>query len=192
MLGQPPGADPAALSLAEPSPDGPIQRSSSVRERAQRFAPAAPTPSGGPEGAGGGGGRAGPAQLQRGPRSAPSSGIAQNSRGGGRGAEQSPAQPPAGPRPVGSGTGSGSATAAAAAAHDGMKTYFTIEIKDGRVQPLTQSLTPRVVAAPGSQRAGGHRVGMCWGQLGTRWGWWVPGGGTAGSGRRGCRMCREG
>uniref|UniRef100_A0A493T3H7 Smoothelin n=2 Tax=Anas platyrhynchos TaxID=8839 RepID=A0A493T3H7_ANAPP len=145
----------APAGRVEPSPDGPIQRSSSVRERAQRFAPAAPTPSGGPEGAGGGGGRAGPAQLQRGPRSAPSSGIAQNSRGGGGGggAEQSPAQPPAGPRPVGSGTGSGSATAAAAAAHDGMKTYFTIEIKDGRVQPLTQSLTPRVVAAPGSQRA---------------------------------------
>ncbi|KAM9178833.1 smoothelin isoform 2-T2 [Mergus octosetaceus] len=143
----------APAGRVEPSPDGPIQRSSSVRERAQRFAPAAPTPSGGPEGAGGGGGRAGPAQWQRGPRSAPSSGIAQNSRGGGGGggAEQSPAQPPAGPRPVGSGTGSGSATAAAA--HDGMKTYFTIEIKDGRVQPPTQSLTPRVVAAPGSQRA---------------------------------------
>ncbi|XP_019329247.1 PREDICTED: smoothelin [Aptenodytes forsteri] len=32
---------------------------------------------------------------------------------------------------------------------DGMKTYVTIEIKDGRVRPLT----PRVVAAPGSQRA---------------------------------------
>ncbi|POI27613.1 hypothetical protein CIB84_008637 [Bambusicola thoracicus] len=35
-----------------------------------------------------------------------------------------------------------------------MKTYFTIEIKDGRVQPHTQSVTPRIVAAPGSQRAG--------------------------------------
>uniref|UniRef100_A0A8V0ZNC9 Smoothelin n=1 Tax=Gallus gallus TaxID=9031 RepID=A0A8V0ZNC9_CHICK len=34
-----------------------------------------------------------------------------------------------------------------------MKTYFTIEIKDGRVQPHTQSVTPRIVAAPGSQRA---------------------------------------
>uniref|UniRef100_A0A8B9SZ80 Calponin-homology (CH) domain-containing protein n=1 Tax=Anas platyrhynchos TaxID=8839 RepID=A0A8B9SZ80_ANAPL len=41
-----------------------------------------------------------------------------------------------------------------------MKTYFTIEIKDGRVQPLTQSLTPRVVAAPGSQRAGGLPLGL--------------------------------
>ncbi|XP_074743177.1 smoothelin isoform X1 [Strix uralensis] len=32
---------------------------------------------------------------------------------------------------------------------DGMKTFVTIEIKDGRVQPLA----PRVAAAPGSQRA---------------------------------------
>ncbi|XP_009467457.1 PREDICTED: smoothelin [Nipponia nippon] len=53
------------------------------------------------------------------------------------GAEQRPAPVPAGPRP---GPGPGL---------DGMKTYFTIEIKDGRVQPLA----PRVVAAPGSQRA---------------------------------------
>ncbi|OXB65870.1 hypothetical protein ASZ78_008564 [Callipepla squamata] len=39
-----------------------------------------------------------------------------------------------------------------------MKTYFTIEIKDGRVQPHTQSVTPRIVAAPGSQRAAMVRV----------------------------------
>ncbi|XP_035196646.1 smoothelin isoform X2 [Oxyura jamaicensis] len=132
-------SSPCPAGRVEPSPD--VQRSSSVRDRAQRFAPAAPAAAGGPEGAGGSGGRAGPGQWQRGPRSAPS-GPAQNSRGGGGGAEQSPARPPAGPRPVGS-----------SGAHDGMKTYFTIEIKDGRVQPLTQSLTPRVVAAPGSQRA---------------------------------------
>ncbi|RMC06104.1 hypothetical protein DUI87_17649 [Hirundo rustica rustica] len=30
-----------------------------------------------------------------------------------------------------------------------MKTFFTIEIKDGRVQPLA----PRITATPGSQRA---------------------------------------
>uniref|UniRef100_A0A8B9BTF3 Smoothelin n=1 Tax=Anser brachyrhynchus TaxID=132585 RepID=A0A8B9BTF3_9AVES len=135
----------------EPSPDGPVRRSSSVRERAQRFAPAAPAPAGGPEGAGGAGGRAGPGQWQRGPRSAPP-GPAQNARGGGGGAEQSPAQPPAGPRPAGPGPGPG--------AHDGMKTYFTIEIKDGRVQPLTQSLTPRVVAAPGSQQRAELTLGL--------------------------------
>ncbi|XP_053849914.1 smoothelin isoform X6 [Vidua macroura] len=45
--------------------------------------------------------------------------------------EQRPA-----PRPVGSRL-------------DAMKTFFTIEIKDGRVQPLA----PRITAAPGSQRA---------------------------------------
>ncbi|XP_072207536.1 smoothelin isoform X3 [Excalfactoria chinensis] len=134
---------------AEPSP---VQRSSSVRERAQRFTPSGATPvgtagrqraaAGGPEGAGGAAGRAGPGQWQRGPRTAPS-GPAQNARGAGDGgAEQRP--PPAGPRPAGTGP---------TAAHDGMKTYFTIEIKDGRVQPHTQSVTPRIVAAPGSQRA---------------------------------------
>uniref|UniRef100_A0A8B9DQJ7 Smoothelin n=2 Tax=Anser cygnoides TaxID=8845 RepID=A0A8B9DQJ7_ANSCY len=41
-----------------------------------------------------------------------------------------------------------------------MKTYFTIEIKDGRVQPLTQSLTPRVVAAPGSQQRAELTLGL--------------------------------
>ncbi|XP_025937371.1 smoothelin, partial [Apteryx rowi] len=39
--------------------------------------------------------------------------------------------------------------AAGPGAHDAMKTCFTIEIKDGRVQPLST----RVVGAPGSQRA---------------------------------------
>ncbi|XP_040433223.1 LOW QUALITY PROTEIN: smoothelin [Cygnus olor] len=141
----------------EPSPDGPVRRSSSVRERAQRFAPAAPAPApaGGPEGAGGAGGRARPGQWQRGPRSAPP-GPAQNARGGGGGAEQSPAQLPAGPRPAGPGPGPGPGPGA----HDGMKTYFTIEIKDGRVQPLTQSLTPRVVAAPGSQQRAELTLGL--------------------------------
>ncbi|KAL2298676.1 hypothetical protein Nmel_015682 [Mimus melanotis] len=50
---------------------------------------------------------------------------------GSGGAEQRPA-----PRPAGSRL-------------DAMKTFFTIEIKDGRVQPLA----PRITAAPGSQRA---------------------------------------
>ncbi|KAM6193583.1 smoothelin isoform 1-T1 [Sarcoramphus papa] len=128
----------------EPSPAGPLPRAASVRERAQRFTPAGPGPAlsaaaaaaaGGPAGAGGAAGRAGPGQWQRGPRTAPP-GPAQNARGGGGGgAEHRPAPVPAGPRP-----GPGL---------DGMKTYFTIEIKDGRVQPLA----PRVVAAPGSQRA---------------------------------------
>ncbi|KAM7089838.1 smoothelin isoform 2-T2 [Ciconia maguari] len=126
----------------EPSPAGPPPRAVSVRERAQRFTPAGPGPgpapsaaAGGPAGAGGAGGRAGPGQWQRGPRTAPP-GPAQNARGGsGGGAEQRPAPVPASPRP-----GPGL---------DGMKTYFTIEIKDGRVQPLA----PRVVAAPSSQRA---------------------------------------
>ncbi|XP_075626249.1 smoothelin isoform X2 [Balearica regulorum gibbericeps] len=119
----------------EPSPAGPSPRAASVRERAQRFTPAGPGPApsaaaGGPAGAGGAGGRAGPGQWQRGPRTAPP-GPAQNARGGGGGAEQRPA-------PVSAGPGL-----------DGMKTTFTIEIKDGRMQPLT----PRVVATPGSQRA---------------------------------------
>uniref|UniRef100_A0A8C9G7E4 Smoothelin n=1 Tax=Pavo cristatus TaxID=9049 RepID=A0A8C9G7E4_PAVCR len=142
-------SSPCPQGHAEPSP---VQRSSSVRERAQRFTPSGATPvgtagrqraaAGGPEGAGGAAGRAGPGQWQRGPRAAPP-GPAQNARGaGGGGAEQRP--PPAGPRPAGTGP---------TAAHDGMKTYFTIEIKDGRVQPHTQSVTPRIVAAPGSQRA---------------------------------------
>ncbi|KAM9259919.1 smoothelin [Cariama cristata] len=125
----------------EPSPGGPLPRAASVRERAQRFAPAGPGPApsaaaaaaGGPAGAGGAGGRAGPGQWQRGPRTAPP-GPAQNAQGGGGGgAEQRRTSVPAGPRP----------------GLDGMKTYFTIEIKDGRVQPLA----PRVAASPGSQRA---------------------------------------
>ncbi|KAM6112038.1 smoothelin [Pterocles gutturalis] len=126
----------------EPSPGGP-PRAASVRERAQRFTPTGPGPApsavaGGAAGAGGAGGRAGPGQWQRGPRTAPP-GPAQNARGGGGGgAEQRPAPVLAGPRPAGPRPGL-----------DGMKTYFTIEIKDGRVQPLA----PRVVAAPGSQRA---------------------------------------
>ncbi|XP_014749951.1 PREDICTED: smoothelin [Sturnus vulgaris] len=66
---------------------------------------------------------------QREPRTAPPA-PAQNARGSG-GAEQRPA-----PRPAGSRL-------------DAMKTFFTIEIKDGRVQPLA----PRITAAPGSQRA---------------------------------------
>ncbi|XP_075574602.1 smoothelin [Pelecanus crispus] len=122
----------------EPSPAGPPSRAASVRERAQRFTPAGPGPApsaaaGGPAGAGGAGGRAGPGQWQRGPRTAPP-GPAQNARGGGvGGTEQRPAPVPAG----------------SSLSLDGMKTYFTIEIKDGRVRPLA----PRVVAAPGSQRA---------------------------------------
>ncbi|KAM6241962.1 smoothelin isoform 1-T1 [Spheniscus humboldti] len=140
-------SSPRPAGRTEPSPAGP-PRAASVRERAQRFAPAGPGPgpsaaaaaAGGPAGAGGAGGRAGPGQWQRGPRTAPP-GPAQNARGGGGGgAEQRPAPVPAGPRPAGPGPGPGL---------DGMKTYFTIEIKDGRVQPLA----PRVVAAPGSQRA---------------------------------------
>ncbi|XP_069651583.1 smoothelin isoform X3 [Haliaeetus albicilla] len=127
----------------EPGRAGPPPRAASVRERAQRFTPAGPGPApstaaaGGPAGAGGAGGRAGPGQWQRGPRTAPP-GPAQNARGGGGGGAQQrpapvPVPVPAGPRP----------------GLDGMKTCFTIEIKDGRVQPLA----PRVVAAPGSQRA---------------------------------------
>ncbi|XP_074743178.1 smoothelin isoform X2 [Strix uralensis] len=128
----------SSLRLAvrtEQSPDRPLPRAASVRERAQRFTPAGPGPApgsaaaGGPAGAGGAGGRAGPGQWQRGPRTAPP-GPAQNARGGGGGgAERRPAPVPAG--------------------LDGMKTFVTIEIKDGRVQPLA----PRVAAAPGSQRA---------------------------------------
>ncbi|XP_068013225.1 smoothelin isoform X3 [Melanerpes formicivorus] len=129
----------------EPSPSAAPTRAASVRERAQRFTPAGPGPAlgaatatAGPAGAGGSGGRAGAGQWQREPRTAPP-GPAQNARGGsGRGAEQRPAPVCAGPRP-GPCPGPGL---------DGMKTYFTIEIKDGRIQPLT----PRVVAAPG-QRA---------------------------------------
>lgn len=131
---------PRRLSPAEPSPGGAPPRAASVRERAQRFTPA------GPAGAGGAGGRAGPGQWQLGPRTAPP-GPAQNARGGGAEQRPVPAPVPAGPRP----------------GPDGMKTYFTIEIKDGRVQPLT----PRVVAAPGSQRAGGHRAGAALGGNGT-------------------------
>ncbi|XP_076209354.1 smoothelin isoform X1 [Aptenodytes patagonicus] len=138
-------SSPRPAGRTEPSPAGP-PRAASVRERAQRFTPAGPGPgpsaaaAGGPAGAGGAGGRAGPGQWQRGPRTAPP-GPAQNARGGGGGgAEQRPAPVPAGPRPAGPGPGP---------SLDGMKTYVTIEIKDGRVRPLT----PRVVAAPGSQRA---------------------------------------
>ncbi|XP_059719872.1 smoothelin isoform X1 [Haemorhous mexicanus] len=120
---------PSSLSLSGPTgplPGGPLASpaAGSVRERAQRF---------GPAGAGGAGGRAGTgagaAQWQRGPRTAPPA-PAQNARGSG-GVEQRPA-----PRPAGSRL-------------DAMKTFFTIEIKDGRVQPLA----PRITAAPGSQRA---------------------------------------
>ncbi|XP_064248139.1 smoothelin isoform X2 [Passer domesticus] len=116
---------PSSLCLAsptEPRPAGPppSPAAGSVRERAQRF---------GPAGAGGAGGRAGPGAAQRGPRTAPPA-PAQNARGSG-----SAAQHPA-PRPAGSRL-------------DAMKTFFTIEIKDGRVQPLA----PRITAAPGSQRA---------------------------------------
>ncbi|KAM8992669.1 smoothelin isoform 5-T5 [Ara ararauna] len=118
----------------EPNPAAPPPRATSVRERAQRFIPAGAGPAPSAEAAAGGaGGRARPGQWQRGPRTAPP-GPAQNARGCGRGgAEQCPASVAAGPSP----------------GLDGMKTYFTIEIKDGRVQPLT----PRVMATPGSQRA---------------------------------------
>ncbi|XP_048178674.1 smoothelin [Corvus hawaiiensis] len=118
---------PSSLCLAGPTaprPAGPppSPAAGSVRERAQRF---------GPAGAGGAGGRAGAAQWQRGPRTAPPA-PPQNARGsGGGGAEQRPAPRPAGPR------------------LDAMKTFFTIEIKDGRVQPLAS----RITAVPGSQRA---------------------------------------
>ncbi|XP_058707652.1 smoothelin isoform X4 [Poecile atricapillus] len=113
-------------STSSPRPAGPpaSPAAGSVRERAQRF---------GPAGAGGAGGRAGAgagaAQWQRGPRTAPPA-PAQNARGCG-GAQQRPA-----PRPAGSRL-------------DAMKTFFTIEIKDGRVQPLA----PRITASPSSQRA---------------------------------------
>ncbi|XP_064530566.1 smoothelin isoform X3 [Pseudopipra pipra] len=114
-------AGPTAPRSAGPPPPS---AAGSVRERAQRF---------GPAGAGGAGGRAGTgagaAQWQRGPRTAPPA-PAQNARGSG-GAEQRPA-----PRPTGRRL-------------DAMKTFFTIEIKDGRVQPLA----PRITAAPSSQRA---------------------------------------
>ncbi|XP_068887355.1 smoothelin isoform X6 [Aphelocoma coerulescens] len=118
---------PSSLCLAGPTaprPAGPppSPAAGSVRERAQRF---------GTAGAGGAGGRAGAAQWQRGPRTAPPA-PPQNARGsGGGGAEQRPAPRPAGPR------------------LDAMKTFFTIEIKDGRVQPLAS----RITAVPGSQRA---------------------------------------
>ncbi|XP_075289569.1 smoothelin isoform X2 [Opisthocomus hoazin] len=124
-------SSPRPAGRTEPSPAGPPLPATSVRERAQRFTPAGPGTAPSATGAGGPGGRAGPGQWQRGPRTAPP-GPAQNAQGGsGRGAEQRPAPVPAGP------------------SLDGMKTYFTIEIKDGRMQPLA----PRVVAAPGSQRA---------------------------------------
>ncbi|XP_063207003.1 smoothelin isoform X3 [Chroicocephalus ridibundus] len=124
-------SSPHPAGRGEPSPGGTPPRAASVRERAQRFTPAGPGPAPGPAGAGEAGGRAGPGQWQRGPRAAPP-GPSQNARGGGGGgAEQRLA-----PGPAGRGL-------------DGMKTYFTIEIKDGRVQPHA----PRVVAAPGSQRA---------------------------------------
>ncbi|KAM4763089.1 smoothelin isoform 3-T3 [Cyanocitta cristata] len=118
---------PSSLCLAGPTaprPAGPppSPAAGSVRERAQQF---------GPAGAGGAGGRAGAAQWQRGPRTAPPA-PPQNARGSsGGGAEQRPAPRPAGPR------------------LDAMKTFFTIEIKDGRVQPLAS----RITAVPGSQRA---------------------------------------
>ncbi|XP_064890079.1 smoothelin isoform X1 [Columba livia] len=134
-------SSPRPAGRTEPSPAGP-PRASSVRERAQRFTPTGPGPAPSAAGAGSAGGRAGPGQWQRGPHTAPP-GPAQNARAGsGGGAEQRPAPVPAGPRP------------GASPGLDGMKTYFTIEIKDGRMQPLT----PRVVAAPGGQRAGGHRA----------------------------------
>ncbi|XP_064890085.1 smoothelin isoform X6 [Columba livia] len=129
-------SSPRPAGRTEPSPAGP-PRASSVRERAQRFTPTGPGPAPSAAGAGSAGGRAGPGQWQRGPHTAPP-GPAQNARAGsGGGAEQRPAPVPAGPRP------------GASPGLDGMKTYFTIEIKDGRMQPLT----PRVVAAPGGQRA---------------------------------------
>ncbi|XP_061321668.1 smoothelin isoform X2 [Pezoporus flaviventris] len=115
----------------EPNPAAPPLRAASVRERAQRFVPAGAGPA--PSAAAAAGGRARPGQWQRGPRTA-TPGPSQNARGcGGGGAEQCPASVAAGRSP----------------GLDGMKTYFTIEIKDGRVQPLT----PRVLATPGSQRA---------------------------------------
>ncbi|KAL9834060.1 smoothelin isoform 2-T2 [Geothlypis trichas] len=112
----------AGPTAPRPAGPPPSPAAGSVRERAQRF---------GPAGAGGAGGRAGAgaAQWQRGPRTAPPA-PAQNARGSG-GTEQRPA-----PRPAGSRL-------------DAMKTFFTIEIKDGRVQPLA----PRITATPGSQRA---------------------------------------
>ncbi|XP_033924178.1 smoothelin isoform X1 [Melopsittacus undulatus] len=118
----------------EPSPAAPPLRAASVRERAQRFIPAGAGPApNSAAAAGGAGGRARPGQWQRGLRTA-TPGPSQNARGcGGGGAEQCPASVAAGP----------------SAGLDGMKTCFTIEIKDGRVQPLT----PRVLATPGSQRA---------------------------------------
>uniref|UniRef100_A0A8C3QL99 Smoothelin n=1 Tax=Cyanoderma ruficeps TaxID=181631 RepID=A0A8C3QL99_9PASS len=123
--GRPQSGDPAPLPAApRPAEPPPSPAAGSVRERAQRF---------GPAGAGSAGGRAGAgaAQWQRGPRTAPPA-PAQNARGnGGGGAEQCTA-----PRPAGSRL-------------DAMKTFFTIEIKDGRVQPLA----PRITATPGSQRA---------------------------------------
>ncbi|KAM4890559.1 smoothelin [Sylvia borin] len=124
---------PSSLCLAGPTaprPAGPppSPAAGSVRERAQRFGPAGAGGAGGRAGAGAG---AGAAQWQRGPRTAPPA-PAQNARGsGGGGAEQRPAPCPAGSR------------------LDAMKTFFTIEIKDGRVQPLA----PRITATPGSQRA---------------------------------------
>ncbi|XP_071428090.1 smoothelin isoform X2 [Pithys albifrons albifrons] len=113
------GRPPVAPRSAGPPPPS---AAGSVRERAQRF---------GPAGAGDAGGRAGAgaAQWQRGPRTAPPA-PAQNARGS-SGGEQRLDPRPVGPR------------------LDAMKTFFTIEIKDGRVQ----SLTPRITAAPGSQRA---------------------------------------
>ncbi|XP_050836417.1 smoothelin [Serinus canaria] len=122
---------PSSLSLSGPTaprPAGPppSPAAGSVRERAQRFGPAGAGGAGGRAGAGAG---AGAAQWQRGPRTAPPA-PAQNARGSG-GVEQRPA-----PRPAGSRL-------------DAMKTFFTIEIKDGRVQPLA----PRITATPGSQRA---------------------------------------
>ncbi|XP_064024877.1 smoothelin isoform X4 [Pogoniulus pusillus] len=138
-------SSPRPAGHTEPSAGAALPRAASVRERAQRFTPAGPGPAlgaataaGGPAGAGGSGGRAGPGQWQRETRTAPP-GPAQNARGGGGGgAEQRPAPVRAGPRPAPS----------PGPSLDGMKTFFTIEIKDGRVQPLT----PRIVAAPG-QRA---------------------------------------
>ncbi|KAM6052640.1 smoothelin isoform 2-T2 [Chlamydotis macqueenii] len=123
-------SSPCPTGRMEPGPPAPLG-ASSVRERAQRFAPASPGPGPSAAGAGGAGGRAGPGQWQRGPRTAPP-GPAQNARGGGGGAAEQRTVP-----------------LPARAGLDGMKTYFTIEIKDGRVQPLT----PRVAAASGSQRA---------------------------------------
>ncbi|XP_072792101.1 smoothelin isoform X1 [Taeniopygia guttata] len=121
-------SSPCLAGPTAPRPAGPAPSpaAGSVRERAQRFGPAGAGGAGGRAGAGAG---AGAAQWQRGPRSAPPP-PAQNARGSG-GAEQRPA-----PRPVGSRL-------------DAMKTFFTIEIKDGRAQPLA----PRITAIPGSQRA---------------------------------------